>query len=121
MTLTKDTPVRTRDGREAEILATDMGGDHPVLARHRSKCGTRWIADEHTAEGYKYKFNSSTPCPLDLIPIRPERVVWINEYEHVLILHDTLSEAQRMGKFDRIALHGPITLSEDTIYRGDDE
>lgn len=118
--LTKDTPVRTRDGREAEILATDMGGEHPILARVKSWTGKwEWLLIFYTSSGLRADGGNKGG---DLIPIRPERVVWINEYGNgrLSIVHESKAVADGMKCSHRIALHR-ITLSEDTIYRGDDE
>lgn len=124
MQITKDTRVKTRNGLEAVLLADDVPGVKPLIGYICYSAG-QVVAASWDRNGL---FDPAQgECCNDLIPIRPERVVWINEYKAFTSIHDTQGDsdenAASMAKnheIHRLALHR-ITLSEDTIYRGDDE
>lgn len=67
-------PARTRSAEyEAEILATDMGGLTPILARYKHKSWATWASDHFRKDG---RFSLSQEHEFDLLPplMTPEEV-----------------------------------------------
>jgi hypothetical protein len=108
---------RTRDGREVRIYATDGIDEYPVHGAVLSEYG--WGSDTWTGNGYVFEDESENEG--DLIEVKPERVVWINEYKNgigdVYEEKETADIAARNG--GRIAIHR-VVLSEDTIWKKGD-
>lgn len=83
---------------EIEVLATDMGGDYPVLIRYR-KPGHEWATFSYTKEGRLY---SSVPDhPMNLINPPARLHGWINVYGGAL--YATREEAARHAGTRRFA------------------
>jgi hypothetical protein len=78
MTFDPTKPVQTRDGSEAEILATDMGGKYPIAIR--VKHGDVWKVGSRTEEGLFYYDGMVRPA--DLINIPENHVAYLNMYRH---------------------------------------
>ena len=55
------------DEYEAEILATDMGGETPLLVRYKRKHWKEWASDHFRADG---RFSRENGCGFDLLPPR---------------------------------------------------
>ncbi len=61
-------PARCRsDEYEAEILATDMGGEKPLLVRFQEKGAQRWFVQHYWLDGRACEHEDSE---IDLIPPR---------------------------------------------------
>lgn len=72
ITLTKKYRLRGYPGAEVEVLKTDMGGELPVLARHKNPDGT-WAVIQAMANGQFDPLDDDGDNPYDLIEV-PARV-----------------------------------------------
>lgn len=105
----------TRDGREVELFTIKEKQFYPVKGMFRSE-GGEWIAESWTMNG-TYSGSRS----LDLIEVKPDRVVWINEYEYRTYVYSNKERADSDAGLTRIALHR-VVLNENTrVKEGQDE
>lgn len=80
MTLTLEGKVKTRDGRPARIICTDVRGDQPIAALILDPRSDSEFVSSFYEDG---RANTGGECPYDLIPDTTEvRYVWASE--HVL-------------------------------------
>ena len=77
----KSKQYRTRDGRQVEIVCTDLSGTHPVLAIVTNEDGHRF-SQQNTPGGRVCESHRET-CPGDLIEVKPriKRTYWVNVYK----------------------------------------
>lgn len=74
MTISKDKQYKTRDGRSARILATDICGDLPIAAAIRSDDGLYEGIYSYRAHGRIY---SNRDSHLDLVEVKPTHTRWL--------------------------------------------
>lgn len=114
---------RTRDGRDVRIYATDgcVQPVHGAFARSKGE----WLPMSWGEDG---KISHNGTHNLDLIEVKPERVVWINEYPDGGLgeMHAEKRGADDAASFDaasfgnnRAALHR-VVLSESTVWKEGD-
>lgn len=92
-------PVRTRDGREAEILSTTRPGAYPIVA------AITYDDDEEAV----YTFQANGECPysdgaddLDLVNVPEDVTYYANFYtDGVGCKYLTIKEAVDFGHFDK--------------------
>ena len=73
-------PVRTRDGRSARILATDLkNSSYPIAAAiDRVRTGDECVAS-YTSDG---RYFEGRECASDLVNVPERHSLWFNEYAH---------------------------------------
>ena len=72
-------PVRTRDGRQARILATDLDSHRPIVAAVRSFGGGETL-HEYLSNGRNYDYNDK---PLDIVNIPEKHTIEIYVYRGI--------------------------------------
>lgn len=78
MTFDPTKPVRTRDGRPARILCTDLGCvRHPIVAAYTNPSGAE-IVNTYTAEGFCFHGARRSDADLVNIPDMREQIerIW---------------------------------------------
>lgn len=63
---------------EADVLAWDMGGDHPLAVRRRKRGDSRWVLESYTNNGLcviRYV------CPFDLVMKPTTKTVYVRLQE----------------------------------------
>ena len=100
-------PIRTKTGREARILATDLKGKYPIAVVHRSFCETTDVVTINNMEMLQELFEN--------IPERKSR--WLNIYDFNKFLVQTIyttKDAAKSGTVDR-SRQGVLEF----VYEGD--
>ncbi len=96
-------PVKTRDGREVRIYATDHGGEYPVAGAIRRKSTDQWRSGQWTADG---TYIRELQTHLDLInaPQPFHHVFYVNVYPSTVgPFYDSRAEADQHAGSTRIA------------------
>lgn len=98
MTFDPTKPVRTRDGRNARIVCTDVNNSMPIIALIKDEYGKEWIA--HYGIGGNVYGYSQDKSDLVNIPERVER--WVNvfpiQYGWSVTNHKTKADADYTGE-----------------------
>lgn len=114
-----DKTYRTKCGYPVRLYTIYEEQDYQVHGAYQTEDGV-WRPNAWRLNGCIY--NPSDPCSYDLVEVRPERVVWINEYENgYLTAQDTEEAANVLSNYSssrRIALHR-VVLNEDTVWQAD--
>ena len=110
---------RTKSGLPVVIYAIYEGQKHAVHGAYQTKEG-KWIPSGWTISGHQY--GPTTTSGLDLVEVRPEIVLWVNEYAGGELdrFRETKEEADKCHGGGRIALHR-VVLNEDTVWQADAE
>ena len=93
-------PVQTRDGREAQVFATDMGGEFPVLVRWKN--GSGWNYGVKTLDGKTY-LDGYENCVVDIVnaPRKVKIERWMNVFANGkawTFLHKDEADRQGAGR-----------------------
>ena len=113
MTFDPTKPVRTRDGKPARIIATDLKSDHPIVAAVKDKNGDEYHYG-YTKNGHW--IDDSYEGAIDLVNIPEKHELWVNVYDSCfggfnLKPHATREAADNNAREARIAcLH--LTFEE---------
>lgn len=104
-TISKDKQYRTRDGREARVLATDIKGRYPVLAAVQNLNGTEAI---YALDERGMHYVNAEQSPFDLIEVKPRFRIerWVNVYSNpssMSYLYKTKAKALGCTGYGRIA------------------
>jgi hypothetical protein len=79
-----DWPVKTRAGRDAIIIATDLKNPtHPVAARVMTASGDE-IVHHFTVDG---QFNAYRESDDDLVNVPKRKQVWLNVHKNCAVYH----------------------------------
>lgn len=93
-------PLQTKDGRKVEILATDLSGLYPIIAKITENDGYK-IVFCYTPEGNYLR--GSSPSHHDLIQAPETRKIWLNIYKEWHSSHDTKENADFSATSKRLA------------------
>lgn len=106
---------RTKNGFPVVVYAVYEGQSFGVQGAWQDVTGV-WHVCAWMVSGRADIFG---PTDLDLVEVRPERVLWINEYEDgVGAFYLTKEQANKFCRPNlRPALHR-VVLNEDTVWKG---
>lgn len=109
----------TKDGHPVVIYAVYESQTYAMHGAYQCDDG-KWRSASWQLNGRF--FDAHTPSSLDLVGVRPEREVWINEdKDGHLDVCTCRDQANEIAFDDRTTLHR-VVLNEDTVWReGDDE